>query len=112
MKNIYVTSRMASDPCSVLCTLHPDACTLDIIQRHECNRRYCTDSYPPQIVLTADQDDGSVGAELEDLLVPECSAVLQRLQPRDVVAEQDHVAPADIMTILHTKCSFHFSYFS
>ena len=30
MKNIYVTSRMASDPCSVLCTLHPDACTLEI----------------------------------------------------------------------------------
>ena len=78
-------------------------------QRHESNRRY---SYPPQIVLTADQDDGSVGAELEDLLVPECSAVLQRLQPRDVVAEQDHVTPADILTILHTKCSFHFSYFS
>ena len=64
-----------------------------VIQRYKSNRRF---SYPPQIVLTADQDDGSVGAELEDLLVPECSAVLQRLQPRDVVAEQDHVAPADI----------------
>ena len=71
------------------------------------------DIYPPQIVLTSHQDDGSVGAELEDLLVPECSAVLQRLQPCNVVTEQDHITPADILTIcMHTKCSFHFSYFS
>ena len=67
---------------------------------------------PPQIVLTSHQDDGSVGAELEDLLVPECSAVLQRLQPRDVVTEQNHITPADIIDNMHTKCSFHFSYFS